>query len=155
MKKKIIWTIVGIFVAFFVFRALEGRKKLFGINYIILQGDGDANVCYYEGWRDGDYVTHGGGYVYKVLWNEQYILAYKCGPTWKPEVKTYYIIEQLQTDTFKVYNGKKIPWTSYSIEPWITEEFESYNDFYSRLQELKLDTTQMRCYTWKYWLGIY
>ena len=153
MKKKIIWTIACILVAFFVFRAFEGRKKLPGINYIILAGDDGADLCYYKGWRNGYPVTRG-GYVYKVLWNDKYIIACTDFP-WKPGYIRYYIIEQLDTDTFMIYNGKKIPWTSYHPEPWITEEFESCDDFNSRLQELKLDTTQMHCYTWKYWVGIY
>ena len=153
MKKKIIWTIVCILVAFFVFRTFDGRKKLPGINYIILEGDIAAYLCYYEGWRDGFPVTNG-GYVHKVLWNDKYIIAYADFP-WKPEDIRYYIVEQLDTDTFKVYNGEKIPWTSYHPEPWIAEEFESYDDFNSRLQELKIDTTQMQHYSWKAWVGIY
>lgn len=155
MKKKIIWTIVCILVAFFVFRGFEGRKKLPGINYIILEGDNGANLCYYEGWGEGGQCVTDKGFVNKVLWNDKYIVAYADFLPYKPEVKIYYIIEQLETDTFKVYNGKKIPWTSYHPKPWITEEFESYDDFNSRLRELKIDTTQMQCYTWKYWVGIY
>ena len=154
MKKKIIWTIVGIFVAFFVFRMFEGTKKLPGINYVILDDGGDADLCYYEGWGEGGLIVTRKSSLYKVLWDKKYIIAYTKSP-YKSTDKTYYVIEQLKTDTFKVYNGKKIPWTSYHPKPWITEEFESYDDFNSRLRELKIDTTQMQCYTWKYWVGIY
>jgi len=156
MKKKIIWSIVGVYVALFValflFLTFEGMKKLSGIDYMLLEGDDDVVICHYDGdWYCGEIVAGNGCFVKTVFWDDKYIVAQAKGKY----SDVYYIIEQLETDTFKVYNGEKIPWTSYHSEPWITEEFKSYHDFNSRLQELKIDTTKMQHYSWKYWVGIY
>ncbi len=158
MKKTIIWPLVSVFVVLFVilllFLIFEGSKKLTSTNYILFEGDDGVDLCFYEGDREGGIVVTRKPSLYKVLWNEKYILAYAASP-YKPMHKTYYIIEQLETDTFVVRGKKKIPWTTYHEHPWITEEYETYEGFNQRLRRLNIDTTQMNCYTWKYWVGIY
>lgn len=143
---------MGSLILFYTF---EGTKKLPDINYILLEVNTEVALCYYEGDRYGGQGVTDGGIVRTVFWNDKYIIAYAEFQSQNDQ--KYYIIEQLETDTFISFypSTKKIPWTTYHETPWIREKYEEYDDFNKRLHELNIDTTQMRHYTWKYKVGIY
>ena len=157
MKKryKVLIILGAIFVLFVLFLSFEGMKKLSGIDYMLLAGDDDVVLCHYDGdWYCGEVVTGHGCFVENVFWDNKYIVATaKIGNT---NTNIYYVVEQLELDTFIVCNsGRKISWNKKNGNPWITEEYGQYASFCNRLQELNIDTTQMRHYSWKYWVGIY
>lgn len=152
MKKryKLLICFGAILLLLLLFLTFEGTKKLSGINYILYDIDSRICLCHDEGDRFGG--TGVVDNVKQVFWNDQFIVAQAEGKS----SDVYYIIEQLEEDTILVCDsGKKIPWNKKNGQPWITEKFELYNDFNSRLQELKIDTNQMQHYSWKYWVGIY
>ena len=150
LRYKIVIVLGILLVLLLLFSTFEGVKKLSGVDYILYDIDGRVSLCQYDGDRSGG--TELVGDVKQVFWDDKYIVAQAEGKY----SDVYYIIEQLEADTFLLCNsGKKIPWNKKNGDTWITEEYGQYAPFCKRLQELNIDTTQMHHYSWKYWLGIY
>lgn len=154
MRKRFLIVLLVLVGVLFLFNTFEGSKKLSGINYILLDVDSHVCLCYYEGDRFGGQCVTVKGSVRKVLWNNQYIIAYAYFESTNDKI--YYIIEQFETDSFIIVGrGKNIPWSTQHQEPWKTEEYDTREYFNKRLMELNIDTAQMHSYEWKYWVGIY
>lgn len=154
MRKRFLIVLLVLVGVLFLFNTFQGSKKLYGINYILFDIDSHVYLCYYEGDRSGGQCVTEKGSVRKVLWNNQYIIAYAYFESTNDKI--YYIIEQFETDSFIIVGrGKNIPWSTQHQEPWKTEEYDTREYFNKRLMELNIDTAQMHSYEWKYWVGIY
>lgn len=81
--------------------------------------------------------------IKSVFWNKQYILAYSVNKETNT-IEAYYIVEQLSTDT--LVDG--VPWTTYSELPYTYEEYTDYNAFCQRMEQLHIDTLNMRHFSW-------
>ena len=148
----VIGTLLGLLI---LWTQIEGTKKLSGTHYALFYDDvsWQVQIChYYEGEYGEGLIT----FVKDVHWNDKYIVVRQTKTREEKDGYNYYIIEQLETDTFHTsYSGKKIPWTTYNRVPWKKEKYEQKEDLDARLEELNIDTMQMKYYTWKYWVGIY
>lgn len=154
MKKIFILTII-LFLVLFASCDFNRTKRLYGTNFEL--GDStvpNVELCYILNGGSVipilDLPTTGKNDIKSVYWDKQYIVAYSVSQI-TDRVVSYYIIEQLLTDTLI----DNVPWTTYSSEPYTCEQYTDYNSFCQRLQQLEIDTTKMRHYKWKYVLGIY
>lgn len=78
-------------------------------------------------------------YVSSFSWNKKYIVANSRPSIFRKEKYYYYIVERCEPDTMIWGDGVYI-----DRKPWTLEKFQTKQEFSDRIEQLNIDTTQMK-----------